>query len=435
MLNDFEKHIKQNFENLISQPFLLACSGGVDSVVLAHLCYSLQLNFSLAHCNFKLRNSASDADEIFVESLAQSYQKKYFSTTFDTIGYINKHKVSLQVAARELRYAWFSRIMIENKIATVVTAHHADDNLETFLINLSRGTGIEGLTSIPKKTVHISRPLLPFSREEILEYARQNELLWREDESNKKTKYLRNKIRHTIVPNLKELHPNFLNNFLKTQCYLEQTTILLENHIDTIRTMLFKKEKAIFKIDINALKSLEPLESYCYHLFKPYGFNDPEAIITLFESLSGKELLSKTHRLLKNRTDFLLQELKPLESKFYEISEEDSSLLFPIHLKKEVVSNLDENSVDSIYINAESVTFPLTVRKAETGDYFYPFGMQGVKKLSKFFKDEKYSQIDKEEQWLLCSGNDIIWIIGKRADNRFKITDKTNKILKFTLLK
>lgn len=435
MLNEFKRHLQLNFQNLLQQPFILACSGGVDSVVLAHLCLSLQLEFSLAHANFKLRGIESDKDEEFVHKLAILYHKISYSTTFDTVDYMNKHKVSLQVAARELRYGWFLSILTEQHISMLVTAHQADDNLETFLINLSRGTGIEGLTSIPEKTLHISRPLLPFSREEILNYAEKNKLSWREDETNKETKYLRNKIRHQIVPHLKELHPNFLNNFLKTQAYLGQTANLLENHIEALRNTIFKKEEDVIRILFSDLKTLSPLETYCYELFKPYGFSDALAITKLFESLSGKELLSTTHRLLKDRDCFLLQELKARNNSFYKITEDDSSILFPLHIKKEVVFNLEEISNECLYIDTASVKFPLVIRKAETGDYFYPFGMQGVKKLSKFFKDEKYNQIDKENQWLLCSDNEIVWVIGRRADNRFKVSLSTKKIIKFTLVK
>ncbi len=433
MLHEFKKHLDLKFQNLLEAPFLLACSGGVDSVVLVHLCAELQLDFSIAHCNFKLRGAASDADEAFVKDVAIRLNKKYFSRTFDTIGYIHTQKVSLQVAARELRYAWFSKILEENNITTVVTAHQTDDNLETFLINLSRGTGIEGLTSIPEKTTAISRPLLPFSRDEILRYAQEHQLDWREDESNKETKYLRNKIRHTIVPNLKELHPNFLNNFLKTQAFLEQTARLLEAHMEELRDTIFKKEKDILKIEINILEKLIPLEAYIYQLFRPYGFHDAQAIISLFGSLSGKELLSGTHRLLKDRNSFLLQEIKESTADFYLLKEGETSMLYPVHLKKEVVLSIDEIASNCLYVDAKTLTFPLIVRKAKIGDYFYPFGMQGRKKLSKFFKDEKYSQIDKENQWLLCSEKNIVWVIGKRIDNRFKVSPETKEIIKFTL--
>ena len=432
MLEEFKKHIASNFSNLMEHEFLLACSGGIDSVVLAHICHVLNLNFSIAHCNFKLRGKESDADEKFVEELAISYAKSYYVTSFNTNEYILENKVSLQVAARELRYNWFAKIMEENAIATLVTAHHADDNLETFLINLSRGSGIEGLTSIPEKTPSISRPLLPFSRDQILRYADENTLAWREDKSNQETKYLRNKIRHKIVPELKELHPTFLANFKASQNYLKQTSVLLEGIIRTIRKSLFHELNGVYEIEVGALEKLDPLEPYIYHLFKPYGFSDTKAIIELFTALSGKELYSRTHRLLKNRTHLLLQKLQSVVKENYFIEQNQPQIIDPITLKIFEVNKVGVIAPSIVYIDADLLQFPLEVRKWKTGDYLHPFGMKGVKKLSKYYKDEKYSLIDKENQWLLCSEDKIVWVIGKRADDRFKVTEKTKKIMAIT---
>lgn len=432
MLKEFQKHITASYSNLKEQHFLLAISGGLDSVVLAHLCVKMNLDFSLAHCNFNLRGEESNADENSVRSLAKKHTKKIFVTNFETVSYMNTYKVSLQVAARELRYTWFAKIMKENSIPTLVTAHHADDNLETFLINLSRGTGIDGLTSIPAKTGNISRPLLPFSRAQILTYAEEHKLKWREDKSNQETKYLRNKIRHTIVPLLKELHPTFLANFLNTQSYLAQTNELVESHIENVKLSVFIKETGVIKIEIAALENLAPLETYIYHLFKPYGFIDAEAIMALFSAMSGKELFSSTHRLLKDRTYLLLQKTYSDTSEVYFIPEETTAIEHPIKLSLKKVDSLENTSSKTISLDKETLIFPLTVRRWKTGDYFHPFGMKGVKKLSKFFKDEKYSLIDKEEQWLLCSEDKIVWVIGKRADDRFKVTDETKNILKIT---
>ena len=433
VLEEFKNHINTNFLNLKEKEFLLACSGGIDSMVLAHLCYASNLNFSIAHCNFELRGEESNEDEQFVRKMAKSYGKNSCVTNFDTIGYMNKNKVNLQIAARELRYTWFSKILKENNISTLVTAHHADDTLETFLINLSRGTGIDGLTGIPEKTDIISRPLLPFSRNQILAYAQKEKISWREDRSNKETKYLRNNIRHKIVPLLKELHPTFLANFLNTQHYLEQTNAIFEQHIEKLRRSLFVKKEAIFKIEIAALQDLSPNEAYIYHLFKPYGFSDTIAIIDLLASMSGKEIYSKTHRLLKDRSHLLLQEIGAEVSDIYFIKKGETDIKYPISLKIESVPEISNTSSAIIYVDESTLNFPLTVRKWKTGDYFHPFGMSGAKKLSKFYKDEKYSLIAKEKQWLICSEDKIVWVIGKRADNRFKISDKTKKILKFTV--
>ncbi|QWX85060.1 tRNA lysidine(34) synthetase TilS [Cellulophaga sp. HaHaR_3_176] len=433
MLEEFKKHIDINFNNLKENHFLLACSGGVDSVVLVYLCRALNLNFSIAHCNFQLREKESDIDEDFVRKLAKKQNVGIHVTKFKTVDYMNLNKVTLQVGARELRYDWFNKIMAKYDIPTLVTAHHSDDNLETFIINLSRGTGVEGLTSIPEKTGFISRPLLYFSQDQILAYAKENAIEWREDKSNQETKYLRNKIRHKIVPLLKELHPTFLRNFSNTQSYLGETAQVLEQEIKKAKAFHFIKEGAITKINIESLNNLNPKQTYIYHFFKEYGFVDVQAVIDLMAAMTGKELLSSTHRLLKDRNYLLLQELSVEGSEVYFIQEGEKEIEIPVQLKIELISNVVTVDLNTIYTDVSSLKFPLIVRKWKFGDYFHPFGMKGVKKLSKFYKDEKYSRIAKEEQWLLCSEDNIVWVIGKRFDNRFRVTNQTKNILKFTV--
>jgi len=430
VLENFSNHIDQNFPHLRDGKFILACSGGIDSVVLAHLCFSSKMDFTIAHCNFKLRGLESDKDEEHVRVMAAAFAKDIFVTSFDTHGYIAKHKTNLQIAARDLRYKWFSELMKGNNIKTLVTAHHADDSLETFLINLSRGTGIEGLTGIPSLTANISRPLLRFSRSEIVAYAEDQDLKWREDASNENTKYLRNNIRHNIIPKLKELNPNFLSNFLKTQEYLGQTQEISATHIRHLRRGLFSKVGEVEKVKVASLLALNPTRAYLFHFFRDFGFTQWEDIFGLLGANSGKEVHSNTHRLLKDR-DFLL--LKPKEqedTKVFNIEERQEVLTEPISLKFSKVKSIGESFPKAIYVDKEKLKYPLTVRKCEKGDYFYPLGMLGKKKVSKYFKDEKMDIFAKENQWLLCSGHDIVWIIGKRADDRFKITEKTKEILK-----
>ncbi|WP_373518630.1 tRNA lysidine(34) synthetase TilS, partial [Pricia sp.] len=242
MLRSFKTHIETKFPELLKTPFLLASSGGIDSMVLTDLCSRCGMDFALAHCNFRLRGTDSDADEEFVAETANRLNKKKYITHFYTMDYVYEHKVSVQMAARSLRYTWFAGLMQKTGIKTLVTAHHADDNLETFLINLSRGTGIEGLTGIPEKTDSISRPLLAFSREQIETYAHDENIEWREDSSNADTKYLRNNIRHQILPLLKALNPNFLENFRKTQTYLVQTASIAADHILGLKEAIFREE-------------------------------------------------------------------------------------------------------------------------------------------------------------------------------------------------
>lgn len=411
----------------------MACSGGLDSVVLAHLCASYNLDFSLAHCNFKLRHEESDKDEDLVRKLGEQLGKEIFVTSFDTHGYMAQHRTNLQIAARELRYNWFSQIMENHHIKTLVTAHHADDSLETFIINLSRGTGIEGLSGIPSLTNTISRPLLQFSRTEIKKYAEANAIHWREDASNENTKYLRNNIRHNIIPKLKELNPHFLENFLKTQEHLGQTQEILHQHITQLKKQLFSKEKMVEKVKVASLLALRPTKTYLFHFFREFGFTQWDDIYGLLSANSGKEVHSNTHRLLKDR-DFLL--LKPIvhkNTKAFYIEWDQETVSEPIDLKLSHVKAIGETSPNIIYVDKETLKYPLIVRKCQKGDYFYPLGMSGKKKISKFFKDVKMDVFAKENQWLLCSGDNIVWIIGKRADERFKITDKTKEILKIIL--
>ncbi|MEE9362278.1 MAG: tRNA lysidine(34) synthetase TilS [Cellulophaga sp.] len=435
MLEEFRKHIESTFENLQNQAFLLACSGGLDSVVMAHLCVACKLDFSIAHCNFQLRGEDSIKDELFVRDLAKQLYKTIYVTHFDTKSYVEEYKTSVQIAARDLRYSWFSEIVTKHNLGAIVTAHHSDDNLETFLINLSRGTGIDGLVGIPEKTKTLARPLLKFSRKEILAYAKSHKLAWREDGSNADTKYLRNKIRHEIVPLLKELHPSFSDNFQHTQSYLKETAILNKVHLKAIKEMLFKEEENYIKIEIAALEKLQPQKPYLYGLFKDYGFTELGNVVSLLTAITGKEVLSRTHRLVKHREHILLQKIEEETSEVFYIEKKEVSINEPIILNIQEVSEIQETSKEILYVDKKTLKYPLEVRKWRKGDYFYPMGVNGKKTISKFFKDEKLDLISKEKQWVLCSDTAIVWVIGKRVDDRFKITKKTENILKFTLTK
>jgi len=433
VLEDFKNHIDNHFPKLLQNKFLLACSGGLDSVVLAHLCSHYELDFSLAHCNFKLRGKESDKDEKFVRELAKKMGKYIFVKDFETLDYARDQKVSVQMAARDLRYEWFNALMLQNNIKTLVTAHHSDDNLETFMINLSRGTGIKGLTGIPSRTRNIVRPLLPFTRKQILKFANSSKLAWREDLSNAETKYLRNKIRHDIVPLLKELHPTFMTNFTETQEFLKQISEIADNHISQLKKDIFKEDGEVIRIKIESLRALEPLEAYLHALFSAYGFTEWEDLQHLLTAMSGKEVRSRTHRLVKDRDYLLLTNIEDNLQKEFQITKEDTEIQTPIGLSISSVHIIEEVGPNVLYLDKETLKYPLTLRKWQKGDYFYPLGMKGRKKLSKYFKDEKVDVIAKEKQWLLCSGNDIIWVVGKRADDRYKITNSTNKILKIAL--
>ena len=432
MVQKFKEHVAAAMPFLNGKKLLLACSGGLDSVVLAHLCKALKFDFALAHCNFSLRGTESDGDEDFVRELASTFEINVYVKQFDTEQYAEEQRLSVQMAARELRYKWFDELLQSKRYDYVLTAHHADDSLETFLINLSRGTGIEGLSGIPQVNGNVVRPLLPFSRNEIIEYAKSESIQWREDSSNTSVKYLRNKIRHEIVPGIKELNPTFLQNFQHTQHHLRQINDLVNNHLNELKSKLFQQRKDKVQIKIAELQKLQPLDAYLYGLFNGYGFSEWSDVKDLLAAESGKQVFSKTHRLIKDRQSLILAKIERKESEAFEIHSDKAIDELPIKISLEDVETFEKQGQNVVFLDKEKLNFPLVLRNWKKGDYFYPFGMKGKKKLSKFFKDEKMDLISKEKQWLLCSGDDIVWIVGRRADERFKVDDSTMKILKIT---
>ena len=432
MLDAFILHINKSFPFLKKEKFFIACSGGLDSIVLTVLAHELKLNFAVAHCNFRLRGKESDDDEEFVRDFSEKIGVPFYVKQFNTKKEIENRGGSLQMVARDLRYEWFFKLLQTHDYSYLLTAHHTDDSLETFLINLSRGTGINGLTGIPEQNGSVIRPLLPFSRKEIKDYAISNQISWREDSSNKESKYLRNHTRHNVIPQLKELSPSFLENFLNTQKRLQETSTILENLKKELQKSLFLTDGEIVKISIEKLQKLEPLQSYLYLLFNEYGFTAWKDILNLLSTTSGKEICSNTHRLVKDRDFILLTNLGTIDNTSFFISESDSLIETPIHLKIEKVEVIIDTHKNCVYLDMEKLNYPLEVRKKNNGDYFHPIGMKGKKKLSKYLKDEKVNTIAKEKQWLLCSNEAIVWVVGKRADERFKVDKKTKQIVKIT---
>lgn len=434
MFQEFQDRLEQAFPFLRETPLLLAVSGGVDSVVLTHLCRKAELNISLAHCNFNLRGEESDKDEQFVQDLADALELEVFIEHFDTEKYAGEQKKSIQVAARELRYKWFNNLQQALGFQYVLTAHHANDSLETFLINFLRGTGLDGLTGIPDKNEEVVRPLLPFSRAEIEQYARRNNLQWRDDSSNASTKYLRNKIRHDIIPALEEINPQLLASFQKTREHLGQSAALVEDYISAIFPKVARESKFGYSFNIELLQMLPNVRAVLYELFKPFGFTEWDDVHHLLEAHTGKMVMSATHRLIKDRNELLLTVLPDEEEeKHYEIDEDEDVLMIGMgtfHLSS--VEEMEEMGSNILYVDKDKLRFPLRVRKWKEGDHFHPFGMQGTKKLSKFFKDNKLSLPEKENTWILCSGNDIVWVIGQRADARFSVDENTANILQIT---
>ena len=436
MLKKLENHINQNLSFLKDKKLLIAISGGVDSVVLAHLLSTLKFNISLAHCNFNLRPIECDIDEEFVKKLGKNLNTKVFTIHFNTTEFAKENKQSTQIAARNLRYDWFNELIEKHQFDYILTAHHADDNLETFLINLTRGAGLDGLTGIPEINGKVVRPLLKFSREEILTFVKENNISWREDKSNASTKYIRNKIRHQILPVLKEINPSLLETFEKTTAHLKESQQIIEDKIDEISAETIATENNILKIDISKIKKLSNPKAYLYQLLKDYNFTEWNDVADLISAQSGKQIISKTHTLLKDR-GFLLLSKKDFSTALEtttEIDDNTSLINEPIYLKLEVVQEKSTENKQTIYVDKQNLQFPLKLRKWQDGDFFYPSGMKGKKKLSKYFKDEKFSLLQKQNTWLLCNNdNAIIWVIGCRKDNRFDTDKKNNTLLKISI--
>ena len=431
MVTAFKKHIAAHFPALADQKILVACSGGLDSIVLLHLLQKIGLTLGVAHCNFRLRGAHSDADLSFVETIAGNLGVPVFTTVFDTKTYAKTQGVSTQVAARELRYDWFYSTATANGYDRIATGHHADDDLETFFINLSRVTGLRGLTGIASNTEQLIRPLLPFSRAQIMQFAKKEGLFWREDSSNSTRDYLRNKLRLDVIPAFKGVNKTVLQNFKQTQQHLKESQALLEDYITLVTKLVVSHTDAGFEIDIKQLHSLPNTNSLLFELLYPYGFTDFKAIASILESEVGKKVLSKQYVLHKDRNHLVLttkeQEVDPL---VYCIDAKQQSCTIPIKLSFTKVAQVGEHEPHSLYVDAAKLTYPLKVRAWRLDDVFHPFGMKGKKKLTKFFKDEKLSLISKNSVWVLESGDEIIWVIGLRPDDRYKVTSATKEVLK-----
>ena len=429
MLDAFKKHIESDLPFLKKAKLLVAFSGGIDSTVLAHLLHSLKYNISLAHCNFMLRGSESDDDENFATTFANNLKIECFTQQLETTKYAKKNKLSVQMAARELRYHWFAELRKRFQFNYLLTAHHADDNIETFFINLLRGSGLKGLSGIPEINQSVVRPLLPFSRQEIKEYALKNKLQWCEDSSNEDTKYLRNKIRHEIIPKLAEIDSDFASSILITINNLSQSQSLIDEQIAELeKKIIVAKNKNELHISIANLKKETNRNTKLFYLLQPYGFTAWNDIVDLLEAQSGKYIDAPEWRLLKDRDSLILKRKTTTNRVNITINESDKTVSTQMGtLTLEHVDQLPEVfTKNECYVDAEKLTFPLVIRHWQAGDYFYPLNGNGKKKLSKFFKDRKKTKFDKEETLLLCtSDNEIVWVINERVDHRFFDKDST----------
>lgn len=420
---------------------LLAVSGGADSTAMAHLFKHGGYRFGIAHCNFSLRGEDSMGDAIFVEEMANSFGVPFYSITFDTIGYCREKNISIEMGARALRYEWFDTIMKEEGYQYLATAHHKDDVIETFLLNFTRGMGINGVHGIPVKNGHIVRPMLGFFRSEIEEYLSIYGIEYRTDYTNKSNDHDRNKIRNQIIPLFEEIKREFKHNAIRNIDNLKEARCVYRKRIDYVLPQLWIGEN---KISIPKLLELESPRSYMYEMLSPYGFNSESinSIVKSLTGLSGKQFLSSTHRVVKDRDVLIIESRKlKIEDDIVNVVvdncglkiENGHNLCFTVIESSEcptLYSKLD----DEVLIDLDKLKGDLNVRHWRVGDYFCPFGMNGKrKKVSDFFTDKKFSLIDKELCNILCDGDQIVWIIGHRLDERYKITDKTKRILKINI--
>lgn len=431
MLEQLSEHIENNLSFLKEKKLLIACSGGLDSIVLTHCFHVLSYDIALAHCNFELRGVESSEDEAFVRELAKILDVTFISERFDTENFANDKKLSVQMAARDLRYNWFAELLRDFKFDYLLTAHHADDDLETFLINLGRGTGLRGLTGIPEVNGKVVRPLLPFSRNEILEYATTNNIHWREDSSNSKLEYLRNRLRMEVIPNYKEVSRQLLRNFKKTRRHLEGSERLIDDYLALIHKLVVTETGDGYRIDLQKFSELPNKEDLLYELLSPFGFTAWDDLIDLLEAQSGKQILSATHRLIKDRRSLLLTKLpeSDLQEEYF-INKDETDLLEPVQLSFTPAHRFEITNAHTVFVDNELLTYPLKLRRWKEGDVFQPFGMEGKKKLSKFFKDEKLSLLAKDNTWILCSDDQIVWVVGRRLDDRFKVHKNTRSIMR-----
>jgi tRNA(Ile)-lysidine synthase len=440
MIEQFLSHIDQNQLFAKEDRILLAVSGGIDSIVMAALFNEANLNFALAHCNFGLRGEESDADEQFVKKLAKRYKVPFFVNHFDTETYAQSEQLSTQMAARYLRYQWFEELRQQEGFAYVATAHHQNDTLETVLFNLTKGTGIAGLHGILPKKGKIIRPILFAHKEMIYDYVASRQLVWREDSSNESTKYYRNLIRNQVVPVLKQINPDVENTIMQTVERIRAVEEVFHEKVEQAKKEVVREEGLDVFMKIEKLIALKEPAIILHELLRPYNFNYTQAkeIVARINKGSGKWFMSPTHRLNIDRT-LLIISPKELESfqdrEVYEDSKEFENEFFKLDFEICDAEGFDiSKDKNTAALDFDKLEFPVKIRKWKDGDWFHPLGMNQKKKLSDFMVDEKIPLTLKERVFVLTSGGSIVWVIGHRIDDRFKITKQTQKIFKIEIV-
>lgn len=431
-----EKKFRLELEKLAPQPekmnFLLAVSGGADSSVLAYLFHICKLNFSIAHCNFHLRDKDADLDMALVRQMAVNYKVPYFEKEFDTLALQQNSGISIEMMARDLRYDWFKKL--SPSFDYVVTAHHANDNAETLLLNLCRGTGLKGLTAIPPKIDKFIRPLLTFTAEEIRNFAAQNHIVYRDDKTNFEEQYQRNKIRLTVIPKLEEINPNLLKTLTRDVKLLRNQYDFYSRQMKKLISEIVTEDKEHFFIDKDKLVSSSFKELILNEILRNYGFNAAEVneIISIMDDAVGRRFLSSTHILVVDRKYLHVSRIQHIESEYIIINniEKLTHLGFKVEHFDSTTMPSYKRDGNCLYADAEKLKFPLCLRQWKEGDSFHPFGMKGSKKISDFFVDQKIDVLQKQKIRLLLSDSKIVWVVGYRSDDRFKIDNNTKSYYK-----
>jgi tRNA(Ile)-lysidine synthase len=439
MQDEFIKYLKE--KNLVKKNdrVLLAISGGIDSMVMAHLFLTAGIETGIAHCNFSLRGNESDGDEQLVRRYSVDNGIPFYSIRFDTKKYARQKKISIEMAARELRYEWFEKTREENGYRVIAVAHNMNDNTETMIINLARGTGIAGLTGMRTTAGRIIRPLLFATRSRIEEYCRTNKIDYREDSSNAETKFTRNKIRHLVIPVLRDINPSIEETLSRTAERLAGTNDLASRYIEGIRSRasIADGKNTVFRL--SELKDVKNNDTVLFELFKGYGINSstPHDLKKVINGRTGGKILTPTHRIIKNRDELIVspQEEEQFEEFFIYDTVDFHDL--PFIASAEILDRDNEMTIPDrpsiAFLDFRKLSFPLKVRRWVKGDSFFPLGMKNKKKLSDYFIDRKFPLIKKEKTLILESAGEIIWIIGERIDDRYKITPSTVTILRLEL--
>ncbi|MFI3278676.1 MAG: tRNA lysidine(34) synthetase TilS [Rikenellaceae bacterium] len=439
--DSFKNNIEANELNTKDDKILLTVSGGVDSMVLLDLYTRCGYNVGIAHCNFQLRGDESMEDEELVEKQASKYGVPFYNKRFDTIAEMERTGESMEMAARRLRYEWFYELCDQHEYNVIAVAHHIDDSIETFFINLMRGTGLRGLTGINTHIGKVIRPLMFASRKDILEYAVSHKLPFREDSSNRSTKYLRNKIRLGLVPRIKEIKPNFTDLMRKNISRLGDAQVFIDCCIKNIYKEAIVSADGIYRLNISKISDELPRDFVIYELLSSsFEFKGDvvDSLIQAYDNKStGKRFYSKEYVAYIDREEVLITKVPNDDS--CEVSMDITAhrsycgnmILHHDIIDIDLIETL--NVADNIaLIDADKLNAPITLRRWHEGDWFIPFGMSGKKKVSDFLVDQKVSIPEKQRQFVMLCGDDIIWLIGRRLDNRFRLENSTENVLRIT---